>query len=125
MSDKDSAGCNRTLWRSTKLAPLAPPAPQPEVSLYLSSFRPRDVTYCAARLTTTINLFTIANGPWSHTNSIMAANKALLKEIGQDIQRSKFSDAISKANQVLERDAKNYQALVFHQTVLEEKKYHD
>jgi superkiller protein 3 len=42
----------------------------------------------------------------------MAANKALLKEIGQDIQKSRFSDAISKAKEVLERDARNYQALV-------------
>jgi len=42
----------------------------------------------------------------------MAANKALLKEIGQDVQKSKFSDAISKAKDVLERDPKNYQALV-------------
>lgn len=42
----------------------------------------------------------------------MAANKALLKEIGQDIQKSRFSDAISKAKEVLDRDAKNYQAFV-------------
>jgi superkiller protein 3 len=42
----------------------------------------------------------------------MAANKALLKEIGQDLQKSKFSDAISKAKEVLERDPKNYQAFV-------------
>ncbi|KAB5575276.1 tetratricopeptide [Coniochaeta sp. 2T2.1] len=43
----------------------------------------------------------------------MAANKALLKEIGQDIQKSNFTDAISKAKEVIERDAKNYQAHIF------------
>ena len=42
----------------------------------------------------------------------MAANKALLKEIGQDIQKSNFTDAIGKAKEVIERDAKNYQASV-------------
>lgn len=48
----------------------------------------------------------------------MAANKALLKEIGQDLQKSKFSDAISKAKEVLERDPKNYQASVLPSTPL-------
>ncbi|OIW26736.1 TPR-like protein [Coniochaeta ligniaria NRRL 30616] len=43
----------------------------------------------------------------------MAANKALLKEIGQDLQKSRFSDAISKAKEVLERDPRNYQAHIF------------
>lgn len=44
--------------------------------------------------------------------TIMAANKALLKEIGQDIKSQKYSDAIHKAKEVLERDPRNYQASV-------------
>ena len=63
------------------------------------------LTYCNRR-------FLTPDGPYLSKNIIMAANKALLKEIGQDIQKSKFGDAISKAKEVLERDAKNYQASV-------------
>jgi hypothetical protein len=74
-------------------------------------FEPRDVTKRLVHiqqptLSCPLDVFRISTG------FIMAANKALLKEIGQDIQKSKFGDAISKAKEVLERDAKNYQASV-------------
>jgi wobble nucleotide-excising tRNase len=71
---------------------------------------PRDVTYGLAHCKD-INLSTHKWTKVRH-DSIMAANKALLKEIGQDIQKSRFSEAVNKAKEVLERDSKNYQALV-------------
>lgn len=53
------------------------------------------------------SIFHLSNG-----NSIMASVKALLKEVGQDIQKSRLDDAIAKAKVVLDRDNKNYQAFV-------------
>jgi superkiller protein 3 len=38
------------------------------------------------------------------------STKALLKAVGEAIRQGKFDDAIQKANEVLEKDPKNYQA---------------
>jgi superkiller protein 3 len=38
------------------------------------------------------------------------STKALLKAVGDAVRQSKYDEAITKANEVLEKDSQNYQA---------------